>query len=136
MPSPGYLKAQVTVVDSIAGKSKTGTLVYEGTIVAVGTSATIVGGAVLKTNKLQLLDQVGIVSVKEATGSIVSGKVIDFGKHLGTLTGTAIGTVVADTNFVIVQLAQPFSGTIPGESQPAAGTSLTGVVIELLEVGA
>ncbi len=51
---------------------------------------------------------------------------IGFGKSLGTLTGTGVGTQVADSNTVLVQL---FGGTVGGVSQPAAGSIIKGTVL-------
>jgi hypothetical protein len=125
MARPGYIKGQSVLQDNVP---KSGTLIYEGTILSINSAqtATIVGGAVLKTNKLTQLEAVGIIGVSEDTGSITGARVLGFGKALGTLTGTGVGTQVADSNTVLVQL---FGGTVGGVSQPAAGSQIKGTVL-------
>jgi hypothetical protein len=125
MARPGYIHTQSVLQDNIP---RTGTVIYEGTILSVNGSqtATIVGGAVLKANKLTQLEAVGIIGVSEDTGSITGARVVGFGKSLGTLTGTGVGTQVADSNTILVQL---FAGTVGGVSQPAAGSTIRGTVL-------
>jgi hypothetical protein len=129
MARPGFIRTQSVLQDNIP---RSGTIVYEGTILSINNAqtATIIGGAVLKTNKLTQLDAVGIVGVSEDTGSITGARVVAFGKSLGTLTGTGVGTQVADSNTILVQL---FAGTVGGVSQPAAGSTIRGTVLAQLQ---
>jgi hypothetical protein len=126
MARPGFIRTQSVLQDNIP---RSGTIVYEGTILSINNNAetaTIIGGAVLKTNKLTQLDAVGIIGVSEDTGSITGARVVGFGKSLGTLTGTGVGTQVADSNTILVQL---FAGTVGGVSQPVAGSTIRGTVL-------
>ena len=125
MARPGYVHAQSVLQDNIP---RTGTVIYEGTILSINSAqtSTIIGGAVLKANRLTELDAVGIIGVSEDTGSITGARVVGFGKSLGTLTGTGVGTQVADSNTILVQL---FAGTIGAASQPAAGSTIRGTVL-------
>lgn len=125
MARPGFVHMQSVLQDNIP---RTGTMIYEGTILSINNAqtSTIIGGAVLKANKLTQLDAVGIVGVSEDTGSITGARVVGFGKSLGTLTGTGVGTQVADSNTILVQL---FAGTIGAVSQPAAGATIRGTVL-------
>lgn len=129
MARPGFIKGQAVLQDNIP---RTGTLIYEGTILSINNvqTSTIVGGAVLKTNKLTQLESVGIIGVSEDTGSITGARVVGFGRGLGTLTGTGVGTLVADSNTVLVQL---FAGTIGAASQPAAGSQIRGTVLAIIQ---
>jgi hypothetical protein len=129
MARPGFIRTQSVLQDNIP---RSGTIVYEGTIISINNveTATIIGGAVLKTNKLTQLEAVGIIGVSEDTGSITGARVVGFGKSLGTLTGTGVGTQVADSNTILVQL---FAGTVGGVSQPAAGSTIRGTVLAQLQ---
>jgi hypothetical protein len=129
MARPGFIRTQSVLQDNIP---RSGTIVYEGTILSINNveTATIIGGTVLKSNKLSQLDAVGIIGVSEDTGSITGARVVSFGKSLGTLTGTGVGTQLADSNTILVQL---FAGTVGGVSQPVAGSTIRGTVLAQLQ---
>lgn len=135
MARPGFIRAQAVLQENIP---KSGTLIYEGTILSINNveTATIIGGAVLKTNKLTQLEAVGIVGVSEDTGSITGGRVLGFGRGLGTLTGTGVGTIVADSNTVLVQLWATGTVAAGGELspvQPVAGAQIKGTVLAIVQ---
>jgi hypothetical protein len=142
MPSPGFIKRQIIVQDNIP---ESGSILYESTIIsvqppagmvgAVPTTSTIVGGAILKTNRLSEYDNIGITGVAASEGTIVAtiGRVLGFGKALGSLIGTNYGTVVADSNTVLVQLyvAGTLGATGQANEQPPAGATLIGSILAL-----
>jgi hypothetical protein len=127
MPSPGFLKRQMTVQEAIP---KNGSILYSGTIVAdigpSGASETIPGssGAVLSFDKAQIIADAEVVSISSDALKAVSGRVVGFGKKLGTILADN-ATIIADTNTLIVQL---FAGSIGAVAQPTA-TILTGSIV-------
>lgn len=142
MPNPGFVSRLSVVQDLVP---KVGTMLYEGTITYSGVApgavgGTIVGGAIVKTNKLSMLENAGVLGISldsgtgstTQTGTIAAGRVIGFGRGFGTFVGTNIGTVIADGNTLVIQLFQ--IGTInAGTSMPAkpvaAGSTILGTIL-------
>ena len=136
MPNPGFIHRLIDLYDTIP---TIGTMIYEGTLVSVkpgfgGGGATIIGGVVLRTNKLSNLEFAGFEGVAEDIASIIGGRVFAFGRGMGTLIGTGVGTLVADSNTLLIQLwTGTFGGTVVGSpvfpGQPAAGTTIRGTIL-------
>jgi hypothetical protein len=109
MPRPGFLTAQLIVTERISGV--VGTIaqtpsnatigIYDGTINS-SVFGSIIGGFYFQTRQLTVLDSVSVTNlITPLTGSILSIQVYNFGKQMGTLYGTIIGTVISDTNYVL-----------------------------------
>jgi hypothetical protein len=145
MPTPGFLHNRTQVYDVISGAVGTvaftpasGTLgVYEGTI-ASSTFGTIVGGLLIKARALSVFDNVSIARFSEDTGSIIGFSIFNFGKALGSMVGSFLGTVIADTNHILLRAyvvstiaATGATGTLMGVTQPTIGNAIVGTIVFL-----
>ena len=138
MPRVGFLSAQVVVTEAVSGV--VGTIaqtpsnatigVYDGTINS-SAFGSVIGGFVFQLRQPTQLAWANIVGFSEGTGSIIGAQVIGFGKQLGTLYGTILGTLIPDSNWVLAKAYQ--TGTIAvGNQMPpkevAAGTPILGTL--------
>ena len=142
MPRAGYLSAQVVMTERISGvvgtiaqtPSNSTIGVYDGTINS-NVFGSIIGGFYFQTRQLQELDSVSVTGIQfPLNGSIISVQVVGFGRGLGTLYGTIIGTVIPDSNYVLAKAYQ--MGTLGGGAfkEPPNGTAIIGT-LSLLETG-
>ena len=114
MPDAGYLARQTVFFETLPTVGTLGP--YEGTIITAAGLAnvgTTVGGVVINTRQATSIESIfaldGLINA-----SIVGVRVIGYGKALGSIVGTNIGTIIADSNTVLIQLWQEINPTISG----------------------
>jgi hypothetical protein len=147
MGRPGILDNQRAAEDTLLqqnnalGSTLIATIVV-GTVLATGLSGgfkggTIAGAAVLVSRKFSVIQDAEVISVPVQAGSVISGKVIGFGRTLGTLlgtTGTLMSTILPATNNILVQFYD-ISTVAAGQLPPVAiadASRLTGSVVAVI----
>ena len=144
MPSPGYIAGQVVTQEALSQDHGTITV---GTVNALQPSFATLGGsyslstlsvvgAILRSQKLSVIDSASAGEVSGDTGSIVGARVVGTGFALGTLVGT-IGTIGPAANNILVELftvGTVASGGVLPTQKVADGTVVKGS-INVIEVG-